>query len=335
MRKKCVIIPLFISVCITFSGCSGKNKMEHAKVVTENYEKIVYDTVDVAKGDLTPILELKLKSSEYSRITYFPAEDQMEIDKVYVAVGDEVSDGDVLVSFKLGDIEEQITAYRDELTNNQLLIEHYVNIMNIDSTYDYTGDIEAIKQRNSIIEMYIKELNVKIDSYSIKAEGDGVVQSLSQIIELGVADSNDGIVEVLYGSQLYTVETSDDFEFVIGDIYSAKSGVGEYNLELVNIEETGVDSDGNTIRSLSFEACEDSVSIMSKPMVIMTIEKPVEKDVCYIPQKAVHVVDDKSLVYVLDSEGFREVKYVKTGICVDDNIVIEEGLDENDRVVIE
>lgn len=333
MNKKNRFLILTTILCL-LSGCGDKNMKIPAQVTINEYEQKVYEIFDVVKGDLQPVLELTLEAKDMENVSYFSRYDEMKINQVYVEVGDIVSRGDVLISFKSGDIEAQIDSYEAQLEQQQLLLDHYENLATIDAGTDYSKDIEMLKEDIEVSRLYIEGLNAKLDSYSIVAEGDGMVSYLSDILDYGTVNSNDNLVTVVYDDGEYFATTSDDYNFVVGDIYTGTYGVAEYDMELVGITEEGKDAEGNVIKSLCFKAVMEDGALPGVSMMFMTVSKGEMKDVIYVPNNSVKELDGKYIVYLLDDNNCKQAVYVKTGVSMDGYTVITEGLSEGDRVVI-
>ncbi|MBR3598278.1 MAG: hypothetical protein IKL53_00190, partial [Lachnospiraceae bacterium] len=192
MKKSLVgIIICSIGCSMLLTGCGKGNDQERANIRISEYDKITYETVAVERGDIVPTLTLEVTSDTFQRKNYFPRQDEMEVDQIYVTEGDMVSAGQTLVSFKSGDISDQITTYENQLTEDQLLIDHYTKLMKIDSNVDYTEEIKTLKQDMEVCSLYIQELNAKLDGYSIKAEAQGSVIMVSDLLDYGVVNSGD------------------------------------------------------------------------------------------------------------------------------------------------
>ena len=330
-KNKVLIMTIILSV---LSGCADERKQIPAQVTVNEYEPKIYETMEIKKGDLAPVLELTLEARDLEKKSYFPRYDEMEINQVYVEVGDIVSDGDVLVSFKSGDIETQIESYQEQLEQQQLLLDHYVNLSSIDTATDYSKDIEQLKADMEVSRLYIDGLNAKLDSYSIVAEGDGMITAIDDIVNFKTVNSNDNLITVVYDDGEYFTTTSDDYNFVIGDTYSAKYGVADYEMELISITEEGKDADGQIIKTLCFRAVGSDEELPGVSMMNMTISKGEMKNVICVPNNIIKEVDGKYHVYTLDENQCKHAVYVKLGVSVDGYTVITEGLEEGDKVVV-
>lgn len=333
-RKK--LIPLMAAAALFLTGCGTGGKVQETQVTVPEYEKIIYDSVEVEKGDITPVLTLKLSATSYEKKSYYPLYDDMEVERVNVSVGDKVKKGDVLITFKSGDIAEQIEGYQNQVEQNNLLIDHYTRLSQLDASLDYSADLARLAEDNNVANLYIQELEAKLASYSICAEDDGSVYILSDLLDYGIVGTSNNLITLIYGSGQFEAETTDDFDFQIGEIYVATYGVAEYEMILTSVEETGTDANGDVVRKLMFQGNGENTDFSSRDKLTMTLEKPTLKDVIYVPKDCVFDVDDEDYyVYLLDDDGFRDAVKVTVGSTVDGYTVIESGLQPGDRVVIQ
>ncbi len=331
MKKRIAMLMLGIIGLLT--GCGSEDTQISAQVTVKEYESKVYETMEIVRGDLAPVLELNLEARDLEKISYYPRYDEMEINQVYVQVGDIVSKGDILISFKSGSIEEQIDSYEAQLVQQQLLLDHYTNLSAIDLTSDYTQLISQLKSDMEVTSLYIDGLNAKLDSYNIVAQGDGMVTSLSDVVNLNTVNSSDNLITVTYDDGEYFATTADDYDFVVGDVYYAEYAVAGYDMELIEIIEEGKDENGNPVRTLCFKSVGNDEELPGVSTMKMIISKGEMKDVIYIPQKIVEETDEGNYVYILDENNCKQAVYVETGISVDGYVVITEGLSVGDRVV--
>lgn len=332
MKKKYLICG-FLALSVFLTGCGSVNIEEKPQVTITEYEKMSYETFEVVRGDIEPMLELKISADTYERKSYYPKQDGMEVAQVYVENGDIVKAGDLMVEFKAGDLEEQIEGYEKRLEEDLLLIEHYTKLMDIDSTADYNADIDNLKKDAEICRLYISEYNARLQGYNITAEQTGVVTIVSELLYYGVVDAKNNILSVVYGTGEYYTTTTDDYDFKVGETYVATYGFSEFEFELMSIEEQGQDEDGKTIRKLNFKMTTDGMP--DSENLTMTIKKPPLKNVLFVPNNAVFVVDDESFVYVVDEFGYRTARKIIAKERVDGYTVIESGVDAGDRVVID
>ena len=332
VRKKGIkIVAIAIGMSL-LSGCSGKKQTDDLTITIPEYEKMTYTTEKVMRGDIEPELILRLEAKEFRYQEYHADHDEMKVDQVYVKQGDAVKAGDTLITFQSDDIDKERQQYENRVEEDALLIDHYTRLDQINQTDANLESIKELQKDQEIARLYIDELDAKLETYTIKAEEDGVVSSVSDMLEYGTVYAYDPLVKLLYGSDKYTTTTDDDYDFQVGKTYTA-FGVGSYDILLSDIEETATDSDAGAKRKLSFVLA-DSTGRPSSSSLNLVIKKDVIKDVLYVPQDAIMSVKDETYVYQVDDQGFRHGVPVKTGSTVNGYTVIEEGLQEGDKVVV-
>lgn len=333
MSKKRRILVLSIAMAGILTSCKAKASYEKAKVVVDAYQPRAYETAIAVKGNIEPVFEFTVTAEEYESKSYTVSTDEIEVEAVNVAVGDPVSAGTVMVSFKAGDIQEKLDEYSKRLEADKLLLEHYTKLSEIDKKTDYSEQIKSIKDSIDITSMYLAEYKAKLDSYNIVAEKEGVVSMLSQTLSYGYAYAGDNLVTVKYGTGIFTATVAEDYDFKVGDVYEATFGMAALNMELTGIEELGADEEGRPERRLTFKAEGDIAGSSAYQKMNIEIHKPVVNNVLYIPKSAVFSVGDEAYVYVLDDNDMRHAVQVKTGSKVDDYIVILDGIAEGEKVV--
>ena len=332
IRKRRMAAVMVLCVGL-LSGCAGKTQTDDLVITIPEYEKITYTTEPVVHGDIAPVLDLRLKSEQFERKEYYPDHDEMEVDQVFVHVGDVVQNGDTLVTFSSEDITEERRQYENPVEEDALLIDHYTKLDAINQTDEHQESIEQLKKDQEIAGLYIKDLDARLEAYTIKAEGSGIVSSLSDMLDYGTVYAGDAVVTILYGSDNYTTTTEDDYAFEVGQTFTATFGVGSYEVRLTAIDVLASDTDAGMKRQLTFTLV-DSAKRPSSDSLNLEIEKNVLKNVLYVPEDAIVYVGNDNYVYVLDEDGFRHGVQVQTGATIDGYTVIEDGLKEGDKVVI-
>lgn len=332
IRKRRMAAVMVLCVGL-LSGCAGKTQTDDLVITIPEYEKITYTTEPVVHGDIAPVLDLRLKSEQFERKEYYPDHDEMEVDQVFVHVGDVVQNGDTLVTFSSEDITEERRQYENRVEEDALLIDHYTKLDAINQTDEHQESIEQLKKDQEIAGLYIKDLDARLEAYTIKAEGSGIVSSLSDMLDYGTVYAGDTVVTILYGSDNYTTTTEDDYAFEVGQTFTATFGVGSYEVRLTAIDVLASDTDAGMKRQLTFTLV-DSAKRPSSDSLNLEIEKNVLKNVLYVPEDAIVYVGNDNYVYVLDEDGFRHGVQVQTGATIDGYTVIEDGLKEGDKVVI-
>lgn len=322
---------VLVATCLLGSlltGCTKKQLVNQPEVSVEEYNKIEHETFTVTKGDITPTIKLKLEGDDYEKKSYYPFRDGLKVMEVSCVRGDMVSAGDVLVTFKAEDLEENMKNYQSRIEEDKLLLEHYENLANIDVEQDYSAAIDEVKKDLQVQQMYLDEANATLLSYQIVAEGNGVVKFVSELLEYGEVSASDMVLTITYGTGGYVVDTLEDVEFLsVGDIFEATFGNASYEMILSEMEalEEGT--------RLHFVLAGDENRLLDTNTLSMTIEKPTLTDVLYVVDSAVNEVDGQAFVLAVDENGFCHRKDVTVLCSVDGYAVISEGLSEGEKVV--
>jgi multidrug efflux pump subunit AcrA (membrane-fusion protein) len=316
---------------LSLTGCCGSQKTPVVVIPDETYEHMTYSATDVKKGDLSSVLTLKLKVEDFERINYSIKNDGLEVDKLYVSVGDKVNAGDVLVSFKSDEIRESIEGYQESLQQNELLINHYTNLMKINPENDYSKDIEMLNEDVQVERLYIEEAQKRLEAYSIVAERSGTITEISEYLQCGYAVQGVTMLTEACGSDNYVAETADSYDFKVGDVFTAESGVAGYEMKLTQIEDA---QDKSGVRTLYFEPVSDMSAVSEQDTLTIQIDKPVMKNVVYVDSDAINTADNKCFVYVLDENGYRDAVFVETGETVDSYTIITAGLSGGEQVTL-
>lgn len=318
---------LLCTIMLMILGGCGQVKTEIMPVTLEPYERVTYETTEVLKGDITPKLDLTLSAVKKENVKYTPPYDGIQVDKVYVQVGDLVSKGDKLISFKSSESEEKINEYNDELKMQQLLLEHYEKLAQTDKGTDYKEDIEQLKKDMEVTKMYIAELNEKMASYTITAEGIGVIESVSDLVNYEKVDMKDKLLYVCYNTGEYYTSCTDDYPFAVGETYVANYRDIECEMELYEIEESEDE------KTLYFRAKNLGQVVLANYMDL-NIQKTSIKDAVYVEKEALLQIEDKNYLFTLSEEGFKQAHEVEIGNWIDGYVVIKSGINAGDRVVI-
>ena len=324
MRK--IYIAAICLACIFCSACSSQETADFG-VPRQPYEKNIYNTEKARRGNLEPELTLTLKTDGYERIDYDSLEENLELEKVYVSVGDHVKKGDLLVSFQCGDIQQTITDYKEKITENRLLTSHYEKLMQINPRLSYREDIESLKKDRRVLELYLKEYENKLESYQIKAKKDGTIIRINERLAEGIYEAGRSLITQVCGSGKYEAEKPENYTFRKGELYDAMQDTVSYPVCVEKITE----------KSILFKPKADMGGVSEDD--ILTIIIPLEKleNVVYVPAAAVHHEEDFKeqdiyYVYTVDENGYRSAVKIKPGGKVGKYMVIKEGLQGGETI---
>lgn len=280
-------------------------------------------------------MNLKLSPDEFETKNYKVSQDDYEVEKVNVSKGDRVKAGDIMVQFKADDIQDTIKEYTEQKAENELLIEHYQKLMQIDGSEDYSDDIASLKEDIQIADTYIKEQNEKMKEYCLIAEKDGTVTYVNEWLGYGYASSSDNLVTVASGSSNYTATTDDDYEFKKGDVYQADYEVASYDMKVIDVSQYEDKATGKQMQKILFEPVDSMAGISEEDVLTMTIHKPVISNVVYVDEKAINEKsEDNYYVFTINDDGFRTAVDVTIGETVDGYTIIKSGLKAGEQVTV-
>lgn len=319
-KKKIISIFLLIVLCAT-TACDKKG----SEVVTVNikpYEKVEYKKIEVMRGDFTPKLTLTLQAENYEKINYGMMNEELELEQLKVKVGDKVKKGDILVEFKSDSINEKLKKYEEQRESNRLLVEHYSNLMKVDESSDYSEDISMLKEDIRVCDLYIEEAKEKLKDYKIIAKRKGTITYISDYLQNGYYKPGENLLSQVCGSGKYTVSTMEADEFEVGRMYTASCEEIDYEMEL----------EENADGMLIFKPISDTSSLTEEDKLTITINKPVITNAVYVDSKTVWESEGNYYVYMLDENGYRDVRQVKVGDSFNGYTIITEGLSGGEKV---
>lgn len=324
---------VFLSIALMWilTGCGGR-KQQVFIVTRLPYEKLGFQTAEVQRGDLNASVTMKLTAEGYDEIVYRAPKEGLTLNKVQVSVGDRVKKGDVLVSFKSEQIQQMIVDYEDEKSRKELLMQHYENLMAIDEEMDYEADIKMLREDIEVAQLYIEEAENLLAGYQVVAKEGGIITEISEYLQNGVIEPGVELLTQVSGTGRYLapVSEADAEAFTVGEIYPVNADEIEYELRLADI------SDGTLI----FQPVSGTFLISADETFSLTLEKQEQKNAVYVNRNAVCTIkgnedeEDTYCVYVMQENGYQRAVFVTPGERIGNNIIITEGLDGGEKVVI-
>ena len=287
-------------------------------------ETNAYQMLLTKKGNLTPEITLKLKAEGLEKITYDATNTELKLDKVYVAVGDKVEKGELLVSFRSDSLEAKMTQYQDEIADKQLLVEHYVNLMSCDASLDYNEDIANLKRDIEVAELYVEEAEEKLSRYQITAKESGTITAMDNYLQKGGFVPGNNLITEVCGTGNYEADLPEGYEFNMGDTYTATLDALSYELKVAGVEEN----------KIIFSPVSDMTSLSEADVLSLVITKPTLENVIYVKASAVKEGEEGHFVYLLDDSGYREAVPVTVGEKVGNHWVVTSGLSGGEKVTL-
>ena len=338
-KNKTYFLLLGTLFIIFLSGCGNSDVNTVKEIQKTIYQKVSYNTAKVEKGDMEPIITLTLTPDVVETIDYSVNEEKLEVDEILVNAGEKVTQGQVLVTFKAEDIKKAIEEYGDEVKKNQLLLDHYTRLANVDKKKDYKVEIEKLTDDVDLAKLYLDEEMQRLNSCSIIAEKGGAISYISKALSEGYVAPATCMVTEICGKGTYSAETNDNYDFQIGDTYTAVSGSLDCEMKVVDIinnDENNV-SDNDTataMRKIIFEPTGNFIDASGQDNFELTIKKASLKNVVYVAKDAIHEKEGKEFVYLVSKDGFLDATYIQTGEQVDSLVEIKSGLSGGEEVAL-
>ncbi|SNU06698.1 hypothetical protein SAMN06297422_10747 [Lachnospiraceae bacterium] len=375
-----VLSGLLVIIPFAMSGC-GSTDME-ALAPARDVPAFVSDknTVLVEKGDLTPSFERTITLSGYEETIYRLEQnklDKMEedyeavFDELKVDLGDHVSEGDTLISFKSETLDKKLKESQKTKEKALLDIEHFQNLMAINDSLDFSEDIASLENDIYLANVYIEDIYETYNSLNVVAEGDGVVSYVNDTIKDGFIKPGSPLIKVVSSDGYYEMQLNEDegpnmkkeiggnatasdameISFHVGDRFNAKYALNVYELEVIpgplgsdSESESDDESEDESEKAKATETDAKEItgnkiylklvddSKISEKELLLYKELPEIKNVCYVDKRAISEYEGEYYVFKqTENELYRAVK-VTVGDVVDMNAVILKGLEEGDTV---
>jgi len=330
MKKRPFLINFILLAVLLLSGlsltaCGDADETKLVELPRDEYQKTEYKTTIVMKGDVNPILTLVLKPMEIEEINYSVNENDLEVEDINVEVGDHVTAGQVLISFKSDEIKKSIEKYSSEVIKAELLLSHYERTYNIDykdRDDKYGVILQELKDNLAIAKLYLEEEQQRFRKCQIIAERDGIVTFISRSVLSGIVDPESVLLVENCGKNNFYAETGDAYNFRIGDVYQA-----EYEGNLVNMTVVGIEEGEEAgTKRIILEPEYVLINVSTVSGIPMNVDKGILSGIVYVDTKAICKKNSDYFVYILKEDGFFEPVYVTLGEEIDNCTIITSGL---------
>ncbi len=350
---------LLLAATVILAGC-GKKEEEPLVVVDSGEDTIDYELVPCVRDDviLTETIPCTYKKNMEQEV-YFPVSGKY-VDKVYVRVGDKVRKGDLLVELSSSDITDQIEDLEYRIARNELLKTYIPREQEIDEQTVWLNYLfgsgrseDDAKRRDENLENIQKRVDSQNQGYDDTLEFDRLkLQSLKNEYASGrvfasfdgtvkyVADDLEGstsnvetLVMTLVDDKEGYFETSNNEyadSFKEGGSYDLTVGYGSTRINFV-ITPQDMDKWEKKMYFAILDGDSEGLAADASGEIHPVIDQ--RTNVLSLPKNCVNRAGDEFYVYVVNDDGFRDVKFVTTGLFGDENVEILGGLQEGDTVI--
>ena len=342
-RLKGIAVCAVLSMTVLLSGCEKTDIHEIKPVSKEIYEKIIPETFEVKRGEIQPVIRLKLYQNSLRYYNYSIDFDDVEFSELNVSNGDYVKAGQVLVVFKSETIEKKVKEAQETLETDKLLLEHVKRLKEINydptKTEDegnikigqmYDSQIASIEDDIRLKTIELQESQRDLDKCIIRAKEDGVITYVSDAVSHGLVVAHSDVLTEACGDVGFTVDVKSDvdYEFEEGAVYKASSPTMSFDVQI-----TSIDENSNGGRTLHFNPVSEDVVYVSSERFEVVIPKEVLKDVVYVEDRLVYTApDERRYVFVVDEDGFKNPVYVEVDAVVEGMAIIKSGLEGGEEV---
>ncbi len=205
MRHRYVGLGIIISIFLT--GCGQDSTNAVISIEKPVYQNISYETTIVEKGDLEPITTLTLSPEVVEKIDYTVSEENLEVDQIFVSAGERVTKGQVMVTFKAEDIRKKMDEYQDEVEKNQLLLNHYTRLAEVDKKGDYKVEIQKLTDNVELSKLFLDEERERLNNCNLIAKQSGTISYISSALMDGYVATAACLVTEMCGQETYYTET--------------------------------------------------------------------------------------------------------------------------------
>ena len=325
-----LILGLIVGIC----GCAGEQK-EPIRLMegTDFYEGVEYYKEPVKRGDLTEQIQI---------VSQFLPREEWELgfetgglllSALYVEVGDEVTEGEILAELDCSDLEEELFRLEAEQEKLYLRLDYLTKLSEIDKEYGGSGAEwkEELLQTEGSLEvtaLKIQECEEKAKKRRIYAPMDGTVSYIAEYEEDQRSVRGEPFITVIDTELTLQALTTDGDYLYEGMPVEIMIRDEIYNGSVTEVEQ---------IREDRYEASfylEEPVQFPQGTRGIITIVLEEKEDVLYVPVKAIGEIDGKTVVFYEDENGLKAYKEVTIGYEADGKVEILDGLEEGDLVIL-
>ena len=336
MKKSLKKLNIVLSglLLLSLTGCGEAVEDSLVPPETPSYNAYVPSQADVIRGDLERKFEKRLDLVGYDRMRYrFTQAEymelygtyQLEVDEVHVNVGDAVHPGDLMVSFHSKVLDDKITENEKTITDAQLSIDHLKKLSSIDPTQDYAEEIKRLEREISVARLYISDVHDTYNKLNIFAKEDGHVSMVNSMLQDGYVVPETDLILVDVDDGIYRAEITGEASFKTGEQYTATTRYSECQVEVIDPPE------GAGASMVYFRPVGREGDILEKNLMLQ-MELPVLKDVCYVNRQAVYEKDGKYFVYFVNENGMRDAVYITAGEQFGNYLIVKEGLNGGEKV---
>lgn len=315
-------------VCL-LAGCGSAEELNTVSVRIDQYEKQAYELAEVTRMNLNPQFTVELVSENHQTKYYSAPFDGLRVKEVYVAKGDMVQSGQILLSFESKEIEDEIKELQKSTAEDALLKDHYEKLLAIGEDEGTRAALTQLTRELETKLLRISELQTQMESYSLRAELPGMVTIVAPGLKGTEVQASKTLIYLSYGDGIYKGVTNEQYDFKVGEEYKADFGNSSYAVTLLDI---AADEAG---KKLVFQNEIKAGEFCPWDTLNLTLAGQPLDMALSLPEECIFYLDDQAYVYQLNEQGYRKATPVTCGPTDNGMIAILSGLEEGEKVVKE
>lgn len=279
----------------------------------------------------------------------------MLVEQVLVQRGQKVQAGDLLAALEREDIQRQLAEREHQMELLQLKLAHLAQDKQIElEEYKlrwnwtlwqeklaeieekYAAQLQDLEDEIYIQSLLIEEKKAELNTRQICAGINGTVTYVKEL-KAGLRSVKDeGFVRIVdFDTAVFYVRGEDAVHFPVGTQTSITDKLDDsvsYPVISVDPSELGIEQSDEKCAYLKLIQPDPELDDGTSGTIVITLEK--KENVLYVDRTAVKTANGEPFVYILNQEGLREIRSVKTGLWTDKYVEIVEGLLEGDKVIL-
>jgi len=362
MRRKSLLFLYILWLSIFLSGCSLLPLEEEIKTapILRTAAPLSFEFETVQRGDLIKSQKISCKYVPIQTLSLSFPISGVYFDKMFVQVGDQVQQGQLLAQLDLADLETQIQSvqrameelqmridnlgkqYRLEIKRNEILYENADEETRLAALAALEKDFAATENSYGdqlyLQQLKLENLEAKLKERQIFAPFDGTVTYTKKFSDGEKSAARSSVVTLIDSTMtLFRAETKYWNYFEPGMVCQIDVD-GEYLEAVVTDEETlGLEKkekiEGKNA-NVYLVLKEPNFQLEEGDYGYYSLILAQRLDVLHVSQDAVSSADEQPIVYYLRSDGMKAFKPVETGIIVNERVEILSGLEEGEQIII-
>ena len=307
-------------------------------------EPAFYRTVTAAVGNVELFRDLNFTNVAAREETLFFHVNDLFINNIYVNVGDMVQAGDIIADLDISDIERRLErSRRDEefallrLNQHEELHGHNMRRMLMGGRIDEAAYLERrrdLQIQLEILRIESEHLRNEKERRVLRAGMDGMVTSVMRYMEGDLSNKSQPVATI--SDQRQSVFMSNNIDAVAmlekGSLHEIVVRREIFTAEVLDPEIMYVArNDPNEVYLAIIDENTPLFPVRASGMVRIVLDEAI--DVVYVPSGAIHKIDGRIFVFVLE-DGIRVLREVEIGLEGSTNTEIKNGLKPGEIVII-